>query len=80
MTPAGLRAVGALHELAEEVDPTFGPGGGASRGDRCMGIQHLLGYFLHDHFADTADRDSRRVDPAKAGSGVIGWLTTCSRG
>jgi hypothetical protein len=45
-----------------------------------MGIQHLLGYFLHDHFADTVTVTRRRDDPAKAGSGVIGWLTTCSRG
>jgi hypothetical protein len=43
-------------------------------------IHGCCGCFLHDHFTDTADHDSWRVDPAKAGAGVSLWLTTCSRG
>jgi hypothetical protein len=34
-----------------------------------MGIQHLLGYFLHDHFADTVTvtrGEMTRPRPARA--------------
>ena len=35
-------------------------------------IHGSRGHFLHDHFADRASGDSWRLDPRKAGSGVIG--------
>jgi predicted dehydrogenase len=38
-----------------------------------LGTVHgYRGHFVHDHFADRGDADSWRLDPAKAGSGVIG--------
>jgi predicted dehydrogenase len=35
-------------------------------------IHGYRGHFLHDHFADRVSGDSWRLDPRKAGSGVIG--------